>query len=72
MKLKRLGVISLTVAAALMTAVAIHAKIIDCKVVSVQKDTVVLDCGGKAANLTAGDRVKVRSSGVRRVPLMGC
>ena len=70
--MKTLGIATLAAAIGLSAAVAVHAKIIDCKVLSVEKDTVVLDCGDKAANLTAGGKVKVRSTSGRRVPLMGC
>lgn len=62
----------LTAAACVFTAVAVKAKVIDCKVVSARKDTLVLDCGKKAGNMEPGDTVKVRSLSRKRPPLMGC
>lgn len=66
------GIFLLAVTACLVIAVAVQAKVIDCTVVSAQKDTVVLDCGNKAGNLETGNKVKVRSISRKRAPLMGC
>lgn len=72
--MKTFGAATLAAAISLLITAAVHAKIIDCKVVSVKKDTdtVILDCGSKAAELKAGAKIKIRSTSVRRVPLMGC
>ncbi|MDD3620408.1 MAG: hypothetical protein PHX57_13535, partial [Desulfobulbaceae bacterium] len=56
----------------LFATAALAAEIIDCKVVSARKDTLVLDCGRKAALLEPGETVKIRSMSKRRAPLMGC
>ncbi|HHO49120.1 MAG TPA: hypothetical protein ENN06_11830 [Desulfobacteraceae bacterium] len=66
------GIVFLAAALGLSATAALAAEIIDCKVVSARKDTLILDCGRKAVNLKPGETVKIRSISKKRAPLMGC
>ncbi len=72
MQMKKTIILITTLAFMVTAAVSIQAATLKCTVEKVEGNVVTMDCGDKAATLSAGTEIKVKTAKSKTAAIEGC